>query len=243
MRRLTEFAVLAEADEVLATWPDVVPALSDEEQSRRRALHRPADRAAFAAAHVLARVCAAELAGASAQGLTLRQRCPQCQGPHGRPSIVQLPAVHVSLAHSGGWVAAIAAPVPCGIDVELVPARTGLPKLPIDRALAEAERRWLSRQADHALAFSRLWVRKEALIKAGVGSLDDLPVLDVADPLGGDGLAPSVADFAVQEAELDAGDADRVVAAFARKGEPGADRGKGHSHDQRPGIHRTRPTG
>lgn len=218
MLRLSEFAVLASADEILAGWPEVALALSQQEWARVGALRRAVDQDAFAAAHTLARMCAAELAGGRPQALTLQQRCAQCLGPHGRPSIVQLPEVHIALAHSHGWVAAVASPAPCGIDVERLPPGADASRLPIARALAPAELRWLGEQVDPALAFRRLWVRKEALIKAGLGSIDDLPALDVADPSAPDGLAAQVAGFAVHGGEfedVEAQDGSRLAAAVA----------------------------
>jgi 4'-phosphopantetheinyl transferase len=154
--------------------------LSAAELARRDRLRHLADRAAYAAAHLLAREVAAELLGVTADRVDLRQRCPGCGAiGHGRPEVLGVPEVFVSLAHTRRHVAAIAAPAPCGIDVEeAVPGRL------VAGALAERERRWVARQREPGRAFARLWTRKEALVKAGVGSLADAAALDVLDDDG-----------------------------------------------------------
>ncbi|MDF1487218.1 4'-phosphopantetheinyl transferase family protein [Tessaracoccus caeni] len=151
--------------------------LTDLERERRDRLHRADDRAAFVAAHVLVRECAAELLGVGVREVTIVQRCADCGGPHGRPTVAGFPEVHVSLSHSRGVVAAAAAWSPCGIDVE--PLR---PISPIARVLSASERSWLAHQPDPSAAFLRLWVRKEALVKAGFGTLDDPRSVDAIAP-------------------------------------------------------------
>lgn len=153
--------------------------LTDAERSRAAALRTPALRAAFVAAHVLVRECAGELAGLDPGQLVVVQRCPHCDRPHGRPQIRDRPDLHVSLSHTSGFVAAAAACEPCGIDVETV-----RPVQPLPAALSVRERQWVDSQPDPAVAFLRLWVRKEALVKAGAGALDRLPELDALDPAG-----------------------------------------------------------
>jgi enterobactin synthetase component F len=151
--------------------------LTAAERERRDRLHRADDRAAFVAAHVLVRECAARLLGVEVGEVEIAQRCAGCGGPHGRPTVAGVPDVHVSLSHSRGVVAAAAAWSPCGIDVE--PLR---PIAPIAAVLTEAERAWIADQTDPSAAFLRLWVRKEALVKAGFGSLNDPLSLDALTP-------------------------------------------------------------
>ncbi|MFT4008793.1 MAG: 4'-phosphopantetheinyl transferase superfamily protein [Nocardioidaceae bacterium] len=147
--------------------------LGATERERCARLHDPRDRAAFVAAHVLVRECAGALLGFSPDSVRIEQHCPRCSGPHGRPSVVGHSGVHASLSHTRTHVAAVTAWSPCGIDVE--PLR---PVRPPDSALTPREREQLAMQTDPATAFLRLWVRKEALIKAGLGSLDALDELD-----------------------------------------------------------------
>ncbi|MFT4286062.1 4'-phosphopantetheinyl transferase family protein [Nocardioides sp.] len=150
--------------------------LTEVERARHDRLRLPADRAAYLAAHVLVRAAAAELLGADPAELVLEQRCPDCERTdHGRPAIAGT-GLHVSLSHTRGWVAAAAAERPVGIDVERIrPVSPGV----VARMLTESEQEWLWRQPDADRAFTRLWVRKEALVKAGAGRLADAGRLDV----------------------------------------------------------------
>lgn len=49
-------------------------------------------------------------------------------------------------------------------------------------ALTAGESRWLADQPDASDAFLRLWVRKEALVKPGLGRLGELHRLDALRP-------------------------------------------------------------
>ncbi len=142
--------------------------LTRAELSRRDRLQRANDRDAYTAAHILVRECAAELCGVPTDAIVIEQRCPECGEPgHGRPYVADRPDVHVSLSHSRRHAAAIAGWQPCGIDVE----DTARKVAPIPRALSPDERGWLATQPDPGAAFLRLWVRKEAVVKAGTGTL------------------------------------------------------------------------
>ncbi|MEO9323377.1 4'-phosphopantetheinyl transferase superfamily protein [Nocardioides sp. C4-1] len=151
--------------------------LSTTELARHDALVDAADRAAYAAAHLLLRDVVGELVGVAAHEVALEQRCPTCGGPHGRPRVVGHPGVHATLSHTRGAVAAVASSAPCGVDVERV--RPGLTAPP--DVLTDAEAVWLgARPASTSAAdLARLWVRKEALVKAGVTDLDGVGSLDV----------------------------------------------------------------
>lgn len=123
-------------------------------------------RAAYTRAHLLARDCLAQLAG---EPVEFAQRCAGCGATdHGAPYVVDRPDLFVSLSHSDGYVAAIAATSRCGIDVQVVR------RVP-DRALTETERA----QATTDLQRSRLWARKEAVIKAGVATMAEIGSIDV----------------------------------------------------------------
>lgn len=164
--------------------------LAPYERARADRLRRPADRDDHVAAHVLVRRVAAALLtdagrGVEAGDLVLEQRCPGCGGhDHGRPAITGADGVHVSLSHARGWVAAAAAGRPCGIDVEPV-----APGAPLEGVLAPGEVTALTALGPEVrnAAFLRLWTRKEAVVKAGAASLDDLARLDVRgdEPLPG----------------------------------------------------------
>lgn len=144
--------------------------LNRAEREHARQFTHAADRDAYVVAHRLVRICAGRLLGVRASTLDVGHCCPHC-GPgvdHGRPLIVGQPQVWVSLSHTRGYAAAIAAWVPCGIDVE---ANLDPPVVPL-RALASAEQRWLASRLDSPCDALQLWVRKEALIKAGAATLD-----------------------------------------------------------------------
>lgn len=174
LRAFARFAAVGEVSGEVA-W------LTGVERARRDRLVDPADRSAYVAAHLLVRQCAAQLLGSGPDELELRQWCATCgSGAHGAPSVWTTgdERVHVSLSHARGHVAAVAARVPCGIDVEPIRDRT-----PPRGTLSEREAAWVAAQEQPGEAFTRLWVRKEALVKAGAGDLAQAAALDVLDLL------------------------------------------------------------
>ncbi|MER7560095.1 4'-phosphopantetheinyl transferase superfamily protein [Nocardioides sp. NPDC126508] len=163
--------------------------LTAAERARHERLVAEADKQAYAAAHVLVRECAAELLGTTREEIVIGQRCARCGSTeHGAPSVAgdAGTVIQVSLSHTRGQVAAVAATSRCGIDVEKVSRGP-------DRALSRREAAWVAGQEDAAYAFTRLWVRKEALVKAGHGSMAAAQRLDVlSDGSSGDGPADQV---------------------------------------------------
>ena len=145
--------------------------LTELELTRNARLRHPEDRAAHLAAHLLVRRVAATLAGRTADELTVAQACTTCGGAgHGRPYLPGLPRLFVSLSHTRARVAAIAAPRPCGIDVERVRPVTDAVRRQV---LTAAERLYVDKAIKPHIAFSRLWTAKEAMVKAGLGTLAD----------------------------------------------------------------------
>lgn len=153
--------------------------LTSTEQARLDRLRSERDRESYLGAHMAVRVCVAELLGAEPRDVEIAQECPDCRRTdHGRPFVVGAPDLHVSLSHTRGWVAAVAAHAPCGIDVEEVrEVRAGVPR----RVLSDVEQGWVAEQPDRVSAFARLWARKEAFVKAGLGSIDDAARIRVLD--------------------------------------------------------------
>lgn len=152
---------------------DEVPAapqwLTAVEHERAARFVRETDRRSFVAAHVLVRLCAAQVLGADPAALTLVQHC-DVHGPgHGRPSLREAPGLGVSLTHTRDYVCAAAATGRVGVDAEHVPPG------PVDEALA---RQVLAEEERAAVgdgqALIRAWVRKEALIKRGELTLDTM---------------------------------------------------------------------
>lgn len=131
-------------------------------------LQRAQDRWDFLAARVAAARLVGQLAGVDPVTVRFEQRCGRCGGAHGRPRTTWPPGWHVSWSHAAGWVAAAVSDRPCGIDAEPV-----TDQLVITSVLGPEEARELSvieAGPERTSAFTRLWVRKEALAKAaGLG--------------------------------------------------------------------------
>jgi 4'-phosphopantetheinyl transferase len=149
---------------------DLVHVLSPAEQERASGYHREQDRRRFVTGGWLLRTAAAAFLGVHPAAVPVVRSCPQCDRPHGKPRISRgsPPAeLHVSVSHSGDRVAvALSTAGPVGVDVEAVP--TGPPEELARRALSPAERAYLADLPAHAqnAAFARLWVCKEAALKA-----------------------------------------------------------------------------
>ncbi|MFF9194515.1 4'-phosphopantetheinyl transferase family protein [Streptomyces sp. NPDC014779] len=182
-------AWLLELDESAAA-PPLAPALLDpgvldaRERERAAAFLRPADRVLYVAAHVALRTVLAGLLGERPADLEFRREpCPCCGAPHGRPALATArPPLHFSLSHTRGRVLVATAPVPVGADVELRPDPSAVRELvavlhPAERAEVAAAG---PGSQDGAVAFGRIWARKEAYLKGlgtGLGRaahLDDL---------------------------------------------------------------------
>lgn len=171
-------AVVASAEAVLDALPRGSELLNSHERARARRLRRGTDRTAFVAAHVLLRLCGSAVYGAPLD-LEVRQVCDVCGGPHGRPQLPSLPGSGASLSHAGEAVAAVVAPGPVGIDVELTSAAQTAAQLALD-LIHPAERRRLEVADDPDLALLLLWVRKEALAKAGRARIDAMSAIDLS---------------------------------------------------------------
>ncbi|WP_299537835.1 4'-phosphopantetheinyl transferase superfamily protein [uncultured Streptomyces sp.] len=161
-------------------------ALTPAETLRLADARTEAARADFVAAHFLARLCTARRTGGSPLDVVLHQRCPDCDGPHGRPRVAVRgggPAPEISLSYAGGVVAAAAADHPVGIDVERLPRR-GVPGRDIRalrRFLTPGEAGRIRGSPAPADALLRTWVRKEALVKATGDGLPAMAGLDLSD--------------------------------------------------------------
>lgn len=181
---------VAEAtDRVLGAVEADESALTAEERRRADAHRDPGARRDFVAAHLLVRHGVGVLSGRPAHRVVLWQVCPDCGGRgHGRPLLPGLPGWRVSLAHGRGVVAVALGGTPVGVDVEnargfaLGPVEQRM----VDRVLTPAEAAAVRATPDPEAAFLRSWVRKEALVKAGAGTLRRLDALDLSRA-GGEG--------------------------------------------------------
>jgi 4'-phosphopantetheinyl transferase len=179
--------LVAGTDEVLAH-PGLGEApmamLTAAEAERAHRFRFDADRRDFVAAHILLRLTAARVLGTGAAELTVVQHCGSCGGPHGRPWLAGYPGTYLSLAHTRGAVVAAAGPGPVGVDVERTDRRgPGAEPALLARTMTPAEGAEIMADPDPSLAFLRLWVRKESLVKVGATTLGDLDQLDLS-PLG-----------------------------------------------------------
>ncbi|MFC9295345.1 4'-phosphopantetheinyl transferase family protein [Streptomyces sp. NPDC057011] len=146
--------------------------LDAEERRRARARRSAADRAVYVAAHAALRLLLGAYLAADPAGITfVREDCPGCGGPHGRPALPGAP-VHFSLSHTRGLALLAFADSPVGADVEEVPSGDRLPEVPA--ALHPRERAELAALAPgpRAAAFARCWTRKEALLKGTGRGID-----------------------------------------------------------------------
>ncbi len=164
--------------------------LTSADTVRARRWRQADDQARSIVASALLRIAAASMLGTGVQAVDLGRWCPRCGltdhgrpvalGPGGRP----VPAVHLSASHAGGLVVvAVTGAGPVGVDVERVGAAT-FDEFP-RTVLTSREQRALTvvPETDQARWCTRLWTRKEALLKAlGLGLTVDPSRVDVLGP-------------------------------------------------------------
>ncbi|MFI6523492.1 4'-phosphopantetheinyl transferase family protein [Streptomyces uncialis] len=177
-RGRTAMAVVATTAEVLAH-PELHEGLLASWELRRLARTRlPGRRDDVLAARLLLRLCVARYTARPLREAAPAQYCADCGGSgHGRPYLPAHPGVGVSLSHTDGLVAAAVGPGAVGVDVEPAARRPG-PLSVLSRLLPEAEIREATARPDPGAALLRLWVRREALLKAGQ---EDVRLLEWTD--------------------------------------------------------------
>ncbi|WP_343446685.1 4'-phosphopantetheinyl transferase superfamily protein [Micromonospora schwarzwaldensis] len=174
----------------------------------------------FTVAHGALRHLAGQAAGVAPSELAWRR------GRHGKPTPAGPGAgPHTSLSYSGALVAvAISRHRPVGVDIEHLPS--GRDPVPLAaRFFHPAEARHVAAGADageRARRFTRLWVRKEALVKAAGGRLwpnlavavhaDD--VVACVEPAGAYRLADLVTPAGYRVAVALPGDAPYAVESY-----------------------------
>ncbi|MEV5242514.1 4'-phosphopantetheinyl transferase superfamily protein [Streptomyces cinnamoneus] len=168
-----------------AVSPDRSP-LDGQERARAASFVRPLDAARYVAAHLmLRRVLGAYLDLPPGEVGFVREECPCCGEPHGRPAVSVPGAPHFSMSHGGDLVLVGVAAAPVGVDVEQLPAAHTVSE--VSAALHPAERREITAAPEErrAAVFTRLWVRKEAYLKGlgtGLGRSPDLDYLGNGGP-------------------------------------------------------------
>lgn len=156
-----------------AWWADAVdcPAgaealLSPPERERLATLRDPRDRDARRAAWVLLRLLLGKHLGCAPAAVPLDRTCATCGAQHGPPR-GPAGAPHVSLSHSAGRVLVALSGAPVGVDVERVVRGRDVTALAGQAlAVAEQEALWTLTPDAVPAAFTRLWTRKEAVLKA-----------------------------------------------------------------------------
>lgn len=161
--------------------------LDDRERQRAAKFVRDVDRHSYLAAHIALRyVLGRQLEVPPGEVRFLRQACPNCSAPHGRPALAGAgQPVEFSLSHGGDLVLVGIAATPVGVDVEEVPAVQVAADL--SARLHPDEQREITAAARAELAFATVWTRKEAYLKGiGTGLSRGLGT----DYVGAAGLAP-----------------------------------------------------
>ena len=154
---------------------------------RRSRLLRAADRQRSTAARAVVGLVLGAHTGCPPARLRIDRPCPQCDRPHGKPRLADVPELHFSVSHSAGCVVvAVSRDGPVGVDVEEVESweTADLDDVAV-LTLAPEERAVLSRSpADvRAAVFTAYWTRKEAAVKAtGAGLTAALDEIAVSSP-------------------------------------------------------------
>ncbi|MFE9254670.1 4'-phosphopantetheinyl transferase family protein [Streptomyces sp. NPDC006879] len=180
---------------LLGAGPGTGP-LDEGERAKARRFFRAEDRHRYLAAHLGLRALLAGYLGTDpGQVRLMREPCPGCGGPHGRPALApgQLrggapaPQLHFSLSHSGDLALLVFATRPVGADVEALPEPVALHEVLGSLHPAEAAELRALPAGERQRAFTRVWTRKEAYLKGtGVGLAEG-----AAEPYVGSGPYPA----------------------------------------------------
>jgi 4'-phosphopantetheinyl transferase len=171
-REVQHLRVSAEVHRLEQYWQH----LDSAERRRADRFRNEADRARFVIARSSLRQLLGRRIGVASGEITFGEN------EFGKPLVQNSPVVlHFNSSHSGDWVLhAIDAAAPIGIDVEAV--HSGLTRIDqFERVLSPEEFALLNDlPAIHrALAFARVWVRKEAYVKA-LGEGLSRPLRDIS---------------------------------------------------------------
>jgi 4'-phosphopantetheinyl transferase len=164
--------------------------LDDGERASAATLRHEPDRRRYTVAHGALRLLAARELGAPPTALTW------IAGRHGKPELTSpWSGWHTSLSHSGGLIAvAVSRGRAVGVDVQRVVADLDVAGMSA-RFFLPGEAEYVAAGGDagaRADRFARLWVRKEAVVKAAGGRLwpnlrtavHRRGLVDCADPAG-----------------------------------------------------------
>ncbi|GAA2491480.1 hypothetical protein GCM10010406_29470 [Streptomyces thermolineatus] len=154
--------------------------LDDGERERAARFRREEDRTRYVASHIgLRRLLGAYLGTAPAAVAFVREPCPLCAAPHGRPAVAgqaeEASGLHFSLSHSGGFALVALAAAPVGADLEEVPRPDVADGLASQLHPREQQQLAALAPADRPAAFARCWTRKEAYLKGTGAGLGEAP--------------------------------------------------------------------
>lgn len=156
--------------------------LSDEEHRRAARFRAEAYRHRFVVSRGVLREALAFFTGARPESLEF------VPSPQGKPCLPAFPEFQFNLAHSGSlMLLALSTAGEVGVDVERFRPLQDAQAI-ARRYFTPREAGWLEAQAheDRDAAFFKLWVRKEAVLKAaGHGIAFGLNQVEVIDPDGG----------------------------------------------------------
>ncbi|WP_309144527.1 4'-phosphopantetheinyl transferase superfamily protein [Streptomyces sp. BR123] len=157
------------------------------ERDRSARFARPGDRRRYLASHVGLRLLLGGYLGLAPDKVTLvREECPCCGAPHGRPAVAG-GGLHFSLSHSDDLAYLAFAAVPVGVDVERYPSAGAVADILGALHPAETAELTAAPEADRRMLLARLWARKEACLKGtGTGLAPG-----VAEPYVGSGPDPA----------------------------------------------------
>lgn len=162
-------------DECRIWWarPDQVPedlllaTVPEAEQRRAGRYRQRIDRLRSLTGAWLLRTAVAGLTGDRPADILLDRTCPDCGQQHGRPRLPAAMGIEVSVAHAGERVAvALTRLGEVGVDVEFAPFLGHFDHELAENTLSPAELAALATADNPGADFLRLWVRKEALLKA-----------------------------------------------------------------------------
>jgi 4'-phosphopantetheinyl transferase len=159
--------------------------LDGTERDRHSRYLRAVDKDRFLVGCTLLKRAAAAQLGTDARTVTLVRTCPDCDQPHGKPTLPQS-GIELSLAHSGSRVVvASALRTPVGVDVEQETATLDHDSL-AGTVLTGREAATLAAlpAARRRAGFLAYWTRKEAVLKAtGDGLRVPLHQVEVTGPV------------------------------------------------------------
>ena len=85
------------------------------------------------------------------------------EGEHGKPCFREYPWIQFNISHSGGYGACAVTSIPCGLDIQEIRKFRGSRIL--ERTMTEQEQKQIRSSPDPYLEFSRLWAKKERMVK------------------------------------------------------------------------------